>query len=70
MLYSYWDLFFFSNRQRMGESLNDLTLEELTGLEQDILDGLKIIRECKVIKPYTLCASSSTTVIVNVSNLL
>lgn len=34
-------------RQRMGESLNDLTLEELTGLEQDILDGLKIIRECK-----------------------
>ncbi|KAH9805082.1 Floral homeotic protein APETALA 3 [Citrus sinensis] len=35
-------------RQRMGESLNDLTLEELTGLEQDILDGLKIIRECKV----------------------
>lgn len=35
----------------MGESLNDLTLEELTGLEQDILDGLKIIRECKVIKP-------------------
>lgn len=54
----------------MGESLNDLTLEELTGLEQDILDGLKIIHECKVIKPYTLCASSSTTVIVNVSNLL
>ncbi|GAY37497.1 Floral homeotic protein APETALA 3 [Citrus sinensis] len=34
-------------RQRMGESLNDLTLEELTGLEQDILDGLKIIHECK-----------------------
>lgn len=34
-------------RQRMGESSNDLTLEELTGLEQDILDGLKIIRECK-----------------------
>lgn len=34
-------------RQRMGGSLNDLTLEELTGLEQDNLNGLRIIRECK-----------------------
>lgn len=34
-------------RQRMGESLNDLTLKELTGLEQDILNGLRIIRESK-----------------------
>ncbi|XAR61693.1 hypothetical protein NMG60_11016185 [Bertholletia excelsa] len=35
-------------RQRMGESLNDLSFEELRGLEQDVENSLRVIREKKV----------------------
>lgn len=35
-------------RQRMGEDLNDLEINELRGLEQNLDNSLKIVRERKV----------------------
>lgn len=35
-------------RQRMGEDLNDLEIDELRGLEQNLDNSLKIVRERKV----------------------
>lgn len=36
------------HRQRMGDELNDLGLDELRGLEQKMDDSLKVVREKKV----------------------
>lgn len=64
----YFILLFFFLRQRLGESLNDLSLKKLSDLEQDVDNCLRIIRERKVFiplpfLPLVLPASS------NVSNL-
>nr|ABO93622.2 APETALA3 [Platanus x hispanica] len=40
-------------RQRMGEDLNDLSIEELRGLEQNLDDSLDIVREQKYHKIQT-----------------
>ncbi|OWM75022.1 floral homeotic protein DEFICIENS-like [Punica granatum] len=36
------------NRRRLGEGLEELSMRELCGLEQEIRDGLEVIRERKI----------------------
>lgn len=36
------------SKRRMGEGLNDMTLEELNGLEAEMEDALNVIRKKKV----------------------
>lgn len=37
-----------SNRQRMGEDLDGMSIQELRGLEQNLDEALKVIRQRKV----------------------